>query len=97
MSYQLALDPPAVAAVDALPLSLLDGLEAELRRLADSPTSVSVPGGLPFRADRMLFHFSVDDHDGGRWDFVAHFRYGTDEQTIHVIALTVLPPNPPAA
>jgi hypothetical protein len=58
------------------------------------PAADSVPGSFPFPANRMVFHFSIDDYEGNRWGFAAHFRYGSDEQTIHVFALTVLPPTP---
>ena len=92
MSYELVFGPKAQTAYDELPLSLLDGFDAEMDRLADDPAAVSIPGGFPFPADRMVFHFALDDFDGKPWDFAIHFRYGQDEQTLHVIAITVLPP-----
>jgi hypothetical protein len=93
VSYRLAFGPKAQDAYDSLPLSLLDEFDSHMDRLAAEPTAVSVPGTFPFPADRMVFHFDITDHEGGRWDFAAHFRYGSDEQTIHVIAVTILPPT----
>ena len=94
MSYRLAFGPKAQEAYDGLPFSLLDAFDTEMDRLAADPSAVSVPGAFPFLADRMVYHFSVEDHEGGRWHFAAHFRYATDEQTLNVIAVTVLPPTP---
>ncbi|MBA4190153.1 MAG: hypothetical protein C0467_19385 [Planctomycetaceae bacterium] len=96
MSFRLVFGPRAEEAYEELPFSLLDEFDANMDRLASDPTTLSVPGTFPFPANRMVFHFSIDDHEGGRWDFAAHFRYGSEEQTLHVIALTVLPPNSPA-
>lgn len=92
MSYRLVFGPKAVESYDALPLSLLDEFDRQMDRLADDPAAVSVPGAFPFPANRMVFHFDITDYAGEVWDFAAHFRYGADEQTLHVVAVTVLPP-----
>lgn len=75
-----------------VPLSLLDEVERQLRRLAESPASVSVRSAVPYRLDRQLFHFSVPDFTGKRWYFVVHFQYGQDEQTLYVSAVSVREP-----
>ncbi len=90
MSYQLAFGPKAEEAYDSLPLSLLDEFDRHMDRLADDPAAVAVPGTFPFPANRMVFHFDISDHIGEMWDFAVHFRYGVDELTLHVIAITVL-------
>jgi hypothetical protein len=97
VSYRLVFGPRAREAYDNLPLSLLDAFDTQMDLLAADPAAVSVPGAFPFPANRMVFHFAITDHESAQWDFAAHFRYGSDEETLHVIALTVLPPNSPSA
>jgi len=92
VSHQLVFGPKAEEAYESLPLSLLDEFDRHMDRLAESPATVAVPGTFPFPANRMVFHFEMSDHTGETWHFVAHFRYGSDEQTLHVVAITVLPP-----
>lgn len=92
MSYRVVFGPKAEEAYNDLPLSLLDEFDRQMDRLADDPTAVAVSGAFPFPANRMVFHFDISDHNGEVWDFAVHFRYGEDEQTLHVIAVTVLPP-----
>ena len=90
--YQLILSPTAAQQLQEIPLSLLEEVERQLQRLAESPAALSVRSAVPYRLDRQLYHFSVTDFAGERWFFIVHFRYGQDEQTLHVSTISVREP-----
>jgi hypothetical protein len=91
-NYQLILSPAASQQLQEVPLSLLDEVERQLERLAESPVSMSTRSAFPYRLDRQLCHFSVPDFTGKRWFFIVHFHYGQDEQNLYVAAITVREP-----
>jgi len=91
-NYHLILSPTAAQQLQEIPLSLLDEVERQLQQLAESPVAVSVRSAVPYRLDRQLYHFSATDSAGERWFFIVHFRYGQDEQQLHVAAITIREP-----
>jgi hypothetical protein len=84
--------PTAVRQLQEVPLSLLDEVERALRRLAESPTSLSTRGAFPYLPNRQLYHFAIPDYTGESWYFVVHFRYAQDE--VHLVILSVIARKP---
>jgi hypothetical protein len=72
---------------------VLDCVEQAMNRLADDPvqhgrrgsTMRQLPDGRTFRPQE--FDFSCDAAPGQTVHFRAHFYYGDDEHTLHVISL----------
>jgi hypothetical protein len=93
MRYELRLADRAAEDLAAVPLSLLDEVERALRRLAASPTLLSFRSAVPHPPDRQLYYFWLHDYEGKRWDFTVHFRYGQDEQTLHVARVVFREPS----
>ena len=89
MSYGIEGDPDARRILLSLDpvfaLAVLDGAE----RLADTPTRLSRPNGFPFYGTEPRYHFDVE----GR-EVTLFFLYSRDEETIHIVDVSVLPPPP---
>lgn len=89
MNYRLLYADKAVGQLEQLPADLVDTVDENLRRLAASPTTVSVPvASPPFPPRGQLFHFETTDPAGTRWFFTVIFRYSQDETALHVLSLT---------
>lgn len=92
MNYTVAFLPQGRAKILQLPAEIQALLPGHFDRLGASPTSVSIPGAPPASLpDRMIYPFPVTLPDGRRFIVRVHFRYGTDEQTLWVSAVTALP------
>jgi hypothetical protein len=75
-------------------LAMSPGLRAAMRphlgRLAATPVSLSMPGTPPASLpDRQIFAFPFES-DGRKYTGRVHFRYGTDEQTLYIIAISAI-------
>jgi hypothetical protein len=87
VSYTLLYTPTAERDLEKVQAGLLDFVEQQLLRLAESPASVSVPSVLPFPPNCQMFRFAHPDFEGSRWNFVVLFRYGADEQSLHILGV----------
>jgi hypothetical protein len=89
MSYRLLYTDKAVGQLGQLPDEFVDAVDTNLLRLADSPTSLSVPiASPPFPPRGQLFHFTANDHRGEQWFFTVIFRDSVDETSLHVLSVT---------
>jgi len=89
MRYGLLYTDKAAGQLDQLPDKFIDVVEGELFRLAESPTSVSVPiASPPFPPRGQLFHFETTDSDEVRWFFTVIFRFSQDETALHILSVT---------
>jgi hypothetical protein len=96
MNYTFRFLGRASADVHDLPPELLAEFWPQMDRLAAAPVSLSIPGAPPASLpDRQIFPFRVRLPDGRGFTVRVHFRYGQDEQTLVVTAVTVLPDHPP--
>jgi hypothetical protein len=86
MSYELVLSPKAEETLAGLEPPVAAAVESHLLRLAGSPTSMSRPAVLPYPPGSQMSEFSMM-HDGRLHRLTILFRYGSDEQTLHVIAI----------
>ena len=82
MSYAVAISPEAAAQIGALPPPLPAFISAQLDRLRENPTAISKPTTL-FQAPGQLFEIRYDSSGVVVWISII-FRFGADEQTIHV-------------
>lgn len=85
--YSEAAEKDLAAIADLSP-HLLNFVETQLLRLAGNPVALSQPAHPPYPPDTQLFAFGypIDDF-GEEWRFSVHFRYGQDEQTLHILAI----------
>ena len=89
MSFYLLYTDKAVGQLALLPVGLIDPVEANLARLADSPVGVSVPiASPPFPPRGQLFHFEATDAAADSWFVTVIFRYSQDETALHVLSVT---------
>ncbi len=55
------------------------------------PVSVSIPGAPPASLpDRMIYPFPVNLPDASEYTVRVHFKYGQDEQTLIILAITAI-------
>lgn len=72
---------------ESLPSEVLDDLSEALdERLADSPTKWSKPSDFPFAAAHQIFECAVHC-EGRRLLFRVSFRYGQDEESLHIASI----------
>jgi hypothetical protein len=91
MEYRIIVTPEGLAKMGRLPPEILALIPDHFARLAASPTSVSIPGAPPASLpDRMIYPFPVSFPDGRTFTVRVHFKYGTDEQTLWVSAVTAI-------
>ena len=83
MGYTVIVGPEAEAALRRLPPAVADCVRQELRRLGDDPNGLGRPAVPPLKFDGQVFPFRCDV-GGTRYYFYALFRYGADEQALHV-------------
>lgn len=77
MSYSVELDDQGQSDLDRLSVDLIVAVEAGLERLAADPVG-------------QTYQFVVELADG-RHLLVIFFRYGSDEQTLHVHGISHMP------
>src|SRR4051794_3358806 len=79
MSYTITLLPLAEADLDALAPHLQTFVEAQLRRLAESPATLSRPSiSPPYPPGLQMYQFQYDI-ESYTWDFfTVFFKYGQD-------------------
>ena len=82
MSYTVVLSPDATSQRDALPDPLPAFISAQLLRLSENPTALSRPATL-LQPRGQLFEINYDRAGVVVWISII-FRFGADEQTIHV-------------
>jgi hypothetical protein len=87
MSYQLVVEPFAEAQLSALPAQLANMIQQQLQRLAANPVVVSKRTAL-LQPNGQLFEFHEAAGGISVWVSVI-FRYGQDEQTLHVEHIAV--------
>ena len=85
MSYEVVLQPAAIADLASLPLPVQNAVEQHLNRLASDPVGLSRPSVLPYPPCQM-FPFQVE-LDGVRWFITVLFRFSADEEEIRVFAI----------
>ena len=90
MPYLLHFLVRAEAQLAAMSPELVAAMKPHLQRLAATPVSLSMPGAPPASLpDRQIFAFpfelSGQTHTGR-----VHFRYGTDEQTLYILAISAI-------
>lgn len=88
MSFAVALEPEAHAALRALIPDVAELVVDEIDRLAASPTDVGI--SLPDSEPGMLFP-SRREFAGRSYDIQIRFQYGQDEETIHILNIAVSP------
>ena len=85
MSYDVVLSDDAFEVLAQLPLTVANALEQHINRLAKDPARFSQPSCFPWPAgQRSDFEF---DFDSKRYYLTPIFKYGQDEQQIHVIVI----------
>ena len=84
MSYAVALSREAADDLRRLPEALQKFIISELVLRARNPTQHSVRPGPAGRGQKFEFTF---DQGGAHLYVIAYFRYGADEQTIHVFRI----------
>lgn len=82
MSYALIVTPTAEAQLRGLPAELGQFVRDQLTHLGESPTTLSKPATL-LQARGQLFEIQYDSGGVTIWVSVI-FRFGQDEQTLHV-------------
>ncbi len=91
MAFEIVFGDGALVRVEnaRLPIQVLDFLERELQRLAQSPTTLSHATCFPFPplGQRYGFHCDID---GKRYSFAVFFFDGVDEQSLRVFDVTVV-------
>ncbi len=88
MSFALDIDRSVIDdVIHGLPDPVIDGIEANLLRLASDPVNLSRKSRLPAPASGQCFDFACD-HAGWTHYFRAFFFYTQDETTIYVYGLT---------
>jgi hypothetical protein len=88
MAFRLIIDPDLRDSLEAsLPGEILDDLSRALfERLAESPAQWSKPSELPFAPGHRDFSHVVF-YRGGRYVFHVFFKYGQDEESLHIFAI----------
>lgn len=90
--YTIRFLPPAPQQVRHLPPEVRAVLPIHLTRLAQHPVALSMPGAPPASLpNRLIFTFPVAAPGGPNYSVRVHFRYGQDEQTLWVVAVTAVP------
>jgi len=91
MAYEIILGDKALDRVEKaqLPIQVIDFLERELMRLAQSPTTLSHATSFPFPPLGQRFGTHCD-LDGKRYYFGIFFLYGQDERSLQVFDVTVV-------
>jgi hypothetical protein len=97
MQYTFRFLGRAPADIQNLPPELLPEFWPHLDRLAETPVTLSIPGAPPASLpNRQIFPFRVNLPDGRQFTVRVHFRFGQDEQTLFVFAVTaILHKSPP--
>lgn len=86
MSYDIVLSLKAEGELNRLDPPLAQAVEAHLLKLARSPTSLSRPAVLPYPPGSQFTEFSMT-YDDRLHHFPILFRYGSEEQTLHVLGI----------
>lgn len=85
MSYVVKLSDEAVEDLRKLPLELLEAVNKHFDLLERNPVGLSRPSAIPYwPAQTFRFEAVLD---GDRYFFDILFKYGADEQTLHVLAV----------
>lgn len=85
MRYELVYSEQAQADLKkSVPIGLLNAVEAQLLWLARHPATLSRPSALPYPPGFQVYPFELLDLDGRRHGYTVFFRYGADEQSLHV-------------
>jgi hypothetical protein len=88
MPYRVVLPDDASALVDRLPQPVAAVVSRHLRQLSEHPVGLSKPAFAPLSGGQKYeFEARFQDMD---YYFTVVFRYGADEQTLHVIALDLM-------
>jgi hypothetical protein len=91
MDYSLNITDHARVQLRALPPEIAAIMPHHFQRLSASPVSLSIPGAPPASLpDRMIYPFPVNLPDGREFTVRIHFKYGQDEQTLFVVAVTAI-------
>lgn len=84
MSFAVFLEPEAVSDLTKMPAQVRLFVQGRLNELAQSPASLSRPAHFPYPPNAQSFRF--DGVFGAlRWFFYVQFKYGADEQSLHVL------------
>lgn len=86
MKYEIILAPRASSRIEQLPWLLQAAVFEHLDILAESPTAVSRPAVFPRPPEYQEYTFRAVA-EGVLHEFTVLFKYGADEQTLHVYAL----------
>jgi mRNA-degrading endonuclease RelE of RelBE toxin-antitoxin system len=87
MSHQPLFSPAAEKDLARLPEAFQKHVLAEIERLAANPVLLSRPSVPPWLPNRQMFRADPLEVEDGRHEFHVFFRYGQDEETIHVLAI----------
>ena len=91
MKYFMRFIGRAPDDIQGLSPELLAHLWPNLDRLSEAPVSLSIPGAPPASLpNRQIFPFQINLPDGREFTMRVHFRYGQDEQTLFVLAVTAI-------
>jgi hypothetical protein len=91
MDYVLNVTDRAKAQLAALPPEIAAIMPEHFQPLAASPVSLSIPGAPPASLpDRMIYPFPVNLPDAREFTVRIHFKYGQDEQTLFIVAVTAI-------
>jgi hypothetical protein len=89
MNYAVVLAPEAAVDLARLPPPVAEHVAGELRRLSDAPVRLSTRAYFPYRPDSQMFRCNSFVDADLRYSAVVLFKYGQDEQTLHVQAIGV--------
>jgi hypothetical protein len=87
--YAVELGPAAEEDLRRLPPDVQAHVANRLHDLEQSPTRVSRPSHFPYSIDGQAFKFDYR-HQQTHYYFHVLFKYGQDEQTIHVELIGVM-------
>jgi len=87
MTYEIRLSSDAGVTLVGLAKPLRAHILRHLRKLADSPASLSRASHFPYPPDCQLSRPEPVKHEGDRHEFMVLFRYARDETSIEIIGI----------
>ena len=88
MAFAVAYSKKAEAALNGMPAPVAARVVEEVDRLAENPAGLSRPAAWPLSWDGQVYPFAFD-HEGARYYVPVVFKYGADEQIMHVESIAV--------
>jgi hypothetical protein len=88
MSYAIDITPEAAGDLAPLPVQVSIEVERRLNELAQDPVGLSRPSHFPYPVNAQAFKFDYE-FDDVQYAFHVLFKYGQNEQTLHILMIAV--------